>query len=224
MNELPPLLADGLEDVIGFVVFLVVAIVIWGIQAFGKMVQQGRPQRPKGAGAPRPAQGGGLEDEIGQFLRNAARRREQQQRPGPQAPPPRRPAEKPVIAEVVGGQRPDRAQVLREQARQAARRQAQAAPVARSSPQYGAPRAEPQRLAKRSATPREKPPTPPLPLQPEAEAPRVELPSVFSALAKPGPAPDVASAAGLYAMLSKPGGLRQAIVLMEVLNRPEDRW
>ncbi len=222
MNGLPLLLADGFEDAIGVIVFVVIAVIVWAVQAFNKMAQKG-PQRPQRPGPQRPAQAGGGDDEIGEFLRRAAQRR---QKPGqPAAPVPPRPQDRAVQAEVVGGQRPVHAEVLREQARQAARRQAQAGQAARRAAQHGQAPAEAQlreqaaRRARRGAVPPTVAPRP----EPSPEAPRVALPTAFAA-AQPRPTAGGSAAAGLYAMLSEPSNLRQAIVLTEILNRPEDRW
>lgn len=215
MNTLPVLIANGLEDVIGFVVFIVIAVVIWALQAFGKMVQKGQPQRPQARPKRQPPAGAGLEDEIGEFLRRAAQRR--QQEPGQ---PPQRPGERAVQAELVGGERPGRAEVLRQQAREAARRQAGAARAASRTRPY-APAIEVQPQAERPVVPPQPAVVPRL--QPVADAPRIELGGVFAA-AGPGITKPAAPAVGLYAMLSEPPNLRQAIVLAEILNRPEDRW
>ena len=222
MNTLPGLIANGLEDVIGFVVFIVIAIAIWAFQAFGKMVQKGRPQRPQRRPQQQPAPGGGLQDEIGEFLRNAAQRRQQQRQPPQQGP-----GERAARAEVLGGQDPVRAEVLRERAREAARRQAAAGPTRQRTPPYGPQPAEVQRPAEQPAVLRNAPqPKDVVPrLEPASEASRIALASVFAAAG-----PDTTSggaapaAATVYAMLSEPRSLRQAIVLAEILSRPEDRW
>ena len=223
MNGLPALLANGLEDVIGFVVFLVIAIVIWAVQAFGKMAQKGRPQPPKRPAPKQPAQGGGLEDEIGDFLRKAARRGQPQREAAPPARQHR--GERAMQAEVVGGQqRPVPGEVLREQALQAARQRAKAEQLARRTMQQGPQRAAVARQTQGSGTPRDMS-TPALASSPApaADAPRVKLASIFAATQPDSPR-GVAPAAGLYAMLSEPANLRQAIVLAEILGRPEDRW
>ncbi len=214
MNTLPVLIANGFEDVIGFVVFIVIAVVIWTIQAFGKMARKGQPQRPQARPRGQPPAEAGVEDEIGEFLRRAAQRR--QQEPGQ---PPQRPGERAVRAEVIGGERPVRAEVLRQRAREAARRQAAAQGASRTPP-YTTPRVEAQRPADPLVVPQQPAVVPRL--QPVADALRIELGDVFATAGPDTTA--AASAAGLYAMLSEPRGLRQAIVLAEILSRPEDRW
>lgn len=232
MNGLPALLADGWAEVISTVVFLGVAFLIWLFQTVGKMMQQGRPQRPAGPGQQRPApqQPGqaGLEDEIGEFLRKAAQRRQPQQQPPP--PPPRqRPAEQPMRAEAAGGRQPVRADVALQRARQAAdaarqRARARARQISEAAQQQAAPYAEPHRQVERSQR------QPELPVeaviaQAESASQRPELGTVFAA-ARPGTGTPLgnASAAGLYALLSDPGNIRQAILLAEILRRPVDRW
>lgn len=221
MNPLPVLIANGLEDIIGFVVFLVIAGIVWAIQAFGKMAQKGRIQRPQPRPQQRPPEGVNLEDEIGEFLRKAARRRQQEQ-----PPPARQPAGKQAVrAEVVAGQGPARADVLRQRAREAARRQAGAGQAARRAAQYGPPRVEAMPSPGPPRAPVAGPATPSVAAraEPTAETPRIE-PLAAPAAGRPGAVPSGASAAGLYALLAEPANLRQAIVLTEILNRPEGRW
>ncbi len=200
---------NGLDNIIGFLIFVVVAIFIMVVQALGRLAQKGQPQRPgpQRPGPQRPpAQEADLNDQIGDFLRQAARRRQQEE--GPPAAARGQPGDRVVRAEVVGGRRPARPEVLREQARAAARRQAKAATAARRGPQREAP--VPPTLAPKS--------------EPAPEAPRVALPSVFAAAQSAPAAGGAPAAAHLYAVLSEPANLRQAILLAEVLNRPEDRW
>jgi hypothetical protein len=40
----------------------------------------------------------------------------------------------------------------------------------------------------------------------------------------PGPAPADTPAAQLAAMLANPGGIRQAVLVNEILRRPSERW
>jgi hypothetical protein len=217
------LIANGLEDVIGFIVFLAVAGFIWAIQALAKMAQKGRMQRPQRRPQQRPPEGVNLEDEIGEFLRKAARRRQQEQAP---PPPARQPAgEQAVRAEVVAGQGPARAEMLRQRAREAARRQAGAGQAARRAAQYGPPQAEARPSPGPTRARITAPATPSVAAreEPTAETPRIASLAALAA-GSPGAAASGASAAGLYALLSEPANLRQAIVLTEILNRPEERW
>lgn len=228
MNGVPPLLADGWEEVIGTVVFLVVAFVVWLFQNVGKMIQR-RPQRPAGPGQQVPAQGG-LNDEIGEFLQKVAQRR--QQPPPPQ--PRQRPVEQPVRAEVVRGRQPSRAEVALQQARraaEAARQRAGTRQVVATAEQYTAPHPQPHRRV-------EQPQRQPGALggvviaKPEHSSggkdrigSRAGLEGAFAAARSgTGASAGGAMAAGLYAMLTDPGSVRQAILLSEILNRPVDRW
>jgi hypothetical protein len=45
-----------------------------------------------------------------------------------------------------------------------------------------------------------------------------------STTAEPTPPPSDSPAAQLAAMLANPGGIRQAVLINEILHRPSDRW
>ncbi|MDZ7617487.1 MAG: hypothetical protein U1E05_10810 [Patescibacteria group bacterium] len=241
MNALPALLADGWAEALGTVVFLVIMFVFWLIQNLGKVMQQ-RPQRPVGpnqnpgqqnpgqqnAGQQGPAQGG-LNDEIGEFLRKAAQRRQQQ----PAPPQPREPrAGQPVRAEVAGGRQPVPTEVALQRARQAAE-------AARKRGRPRQPVAPAQQPSRPQTAPRAHVKSPQSELVPllDAADDRVQsrdrltgegpagMGGVFAA-ARPGAAASAegAAAVGLFAMLSNPSSVRQAIILSEILSRPVDRW
>jgi hypothetical protein len=59
----------------------------------------------------------------------------------------------------------------------------------------------------------------------EADAPAAAAPSGAGGAGTPPEAPRPASpATRIAALLREPGGMKQAIVLGEILNRPEARW
>ena len=228
MINLAILLAE-LEDVIGVIVFFVVAVAVWLFQAVGKMLQQGRPQRPVRPGQAGRAQGG-LQEEIGEFLRKAAQGQRRPQQQPPPVPDRPQPGPQAVRAEVGGHRQPARADLALERARQAAeaaRARARAQRTGPAPPQPASrPRPEPQR---RPASPKRQP-EPILDAavvsEPAAETLRAALGSAAVATARPESTamPTGAAAAGIHAMLSNPDNLRQAIILSEILNRPTDRW
>jgi len=225
-----PLLAQGIEDVIGIIVFIVIALISWAAQAAGsnkkkqeqerrrqaRQMQQQRPQqqrpqqqRPQqqqqppvraqqagGGAGQRPGQGG-LQDEIGEFLRDAARRRQQggqpagaagpgqparrppgQGRPIPPRPQPRRATMEPVVAEVIEPSIEERAA------------------------EVGRLKVEAEREAKRSRQQR-------------------WLKEAAVGGASGG---STGSAAAIRQMFTNPLTLRQAVIAAEVFRRPEDRW
>jgi len=202
MSPLAMLWAQGLGDLVIFILVVVIAIVSYVIQQIGRLRQ---PQRPPGA-----ARGGDVESEIGEFLRRAGRPR------GPQKAPPPRPAEQPVAAEIVetpvGGRVTEHTQeylnssTFTRRAAELGGEVAQADDLlqqrlhqkfGREVGRLGAVRGE-------SARP---------PAVAEAEGPedRVgELPAT--------------AAAGLPALFSSTENIRRAIIINEILQRPQDRW
>ncbi|MBN2022944.1 MAG: hypothetical protein JW809_09120 [Pirellulales bacterium] len=245
MIGLVPLLADGWAEAIGAIVILVVT----GLSALGQFMAR---QREKAAGAPRPAdrpmgpaagpqpvqparpappvqpRRGALEDEIGEFLRRAAQQRGGQpqqadvaqprrvvaQQSRPQPPRTLRPSAQPVEAEIVRGPVGEgvaqkvakdldttefkrRTAQLGQETRQAAARVEERLQH-KFDHQLGQLAAKPQK--------RRKPAAP----QAAAAAAADALPPT--------------SAAGFAAILSDVDNVRQAIVLNEILQRPEHRW
>ena len=220
-----PLLAQGIEDVIGIIVFIVIALISWAAQAAGsnkkkqeqerrrqaRQMQQQRPQqqRPQqqqqppvraqqagGGAGQRPGQGG-LQDEIGEFLRDAARRRQQggqpagaagpgqparrppgQGRPIPPRPQPRRATMEPVVAEVIEPSIEERAA------------------------EVGRLKVEAEREAKRSRQQR----------------------WLKEAAVGGASGSSIGGAAAIRQMFANPLTLRQAVIAAEVFRRPEDRW
>jgi len=223
MIAFAPLWAQGFDVIViliivfGIIVPLVMQVVEKLKEAQQKAAGGGqRPGRPQGpAQAQRPAD---VEDEIGEFLRRAAERRQGEQPAQAQAAPrPARPArrlapDEPIEAVLVDEPPPhvelaqqierdldtrkfaDRAKQLERRAEQAQRKAEQHAHQVfdHSVGHWGGS----------SPTPA------------EAGVPAAAL----GAEVGPG------LAAGLPALLASPMGLRQAVVLTEILQRPEHRW
>ena len=244
MNWLAPLWADA--EWIGVVIFLVIsALSVLGqfMNKAGKAQPQGR-QPPQGgqarpAGPPRPAAPAAqpprragqddVADEIADFLRRASQRA---QGGAPAAPRPARPAQAGPVAGPVGRRREVRAEVVAEKAVRA--EVVAEAPLgsevskhvaehlggqsfARETSQLGTGvvQAEQQLeqhlqqvFERRVST-----------LAPR-DAGRRRRPSRANAASDLPPT----AAAGFAALLSNAASVRQAIILHEILTRPEDRW
>ncbi|MHC4179994.1 MAG: hypothetical protein ACYSWU_21020 [Planctomycetota bacterium] len=246
MSPLALLFADvgDLIKVLLAILFVIVPV-IWGILSkLGKQQPQrpggrrpparppggaaaGRPPggaaagRPPGAAAAGRPPGGGLEDEIGEFLRRAAQHRQGQPPPGPRpgAPPAvGQPAGQQVVEAQVVGQ-PAIGEGIKQQvgeyldAGEFRRRAAELGEEVAESDEQLEQRLhakfdhEVSTLARR---PGESAGAPRVAPAEEAEGGVAELPST--------------AAAGLAAMLSNPVSIRQAIVISEIINRPEQRW
>jgi hypothetical protein len=230
MSGLTPVFALNPGDVVWLILVILFVVVPAVGQLLLKMGKQGQQQRPgggrppgkpPGGAVPRGPARGGLEDEIGEFLRRAAQHRQGQpaRPPRPVARPAMAPpvAEKLVMAEVVVP-RP-----LGEGIKQHVGEYLDAAEFRRRAAELGEEVAQAdeqveQRLHARfdhevsslAGTPGESAGMPTAEQPPEPEYRANELPS--------------AAAAGLAAMLGDAVGIRQAIVINEILTRPEDRW
>jgi len=209
MNHLGLPLADG--DWIGGAIFLAVVIFSILAQLVGKWqeIQKEAARRARGIPPQRPPQAGDqLEDEIAEFLRRKA----QGQKPVPGRPaplpqstvfdealrpfrPPPVQAE-PVEAEIVVVPA-EREESLsdRVRARFQSSQPGQVSPAGR--------RAEAARSGEAS--------TGPMAVEPTLPADRVAAPRAINA-------------ATMAALLANPANLRQAILLSEILHRPEERW
>jgi len=201
---------EWLPFLVAILIMLASALAQW----LGKARQaQQRPQRPAGA-APAPArrpQGNAIDDEIGEFLQRAAQRRSRQA-----APPARRPAEQPVLAEAapekpVGGQVSEHVQEFLDTGEFARRTAQLGGEVAQTDTQLGEHLHEvfDHEVSRLATKPGE-----------TAAAPAVE----GSPLPEDQPVAAPTALTGLIAMLSDPEGMRQAIILNEILRRPEERW
>ena len=217
MNPVALLGKIDVSDLVGIAVVIVIMIVsaIWqwlvrSAQLDRRMGQPGRPAPP--AARPRNEQ---VDDEIGEFLRRTA------QRGGPQAPPPPEPpraAEQLVQAEVVpeaavGGQVTEHVEQYLGAGEFARRSSQLGGEVAQADAQFGEHLRqvfshEVGRLAEKPGV---------------AAAPPVadesQLPAADQVLNLPPLA-----ATDLAALLGDVDSIRQAIVLNEILRRPEDRW
>jgi hypothetical protein len=226
MSSLAPLFAQNWGEWIGFIIAALFAViyVVGQLLKLGQQPQQrpgGRP--PGGGGAAGRPPGGGLEDEIGEFLRRAAQHRQGQPaarpRPGGQPavaqPAVAQPAAQQFVeAEVVGQP------AIGEGIKQHVGKYLDAGEFRRRAAELGEEVAQTdEQLEQRLHTkfdhkvsrltdrPGESA------SMPGAEKPEdrlAELPST--------------AAAGLAAMFSRPESIRQAIVINEILTRPEDRW
>ena len=256
MNQFAPLLALDVQTIISIVIFAIVVLSSIVSQFLAKQRQQqggrrpqrgpmeiepvdeiqGGPQQFGPAQAQKPARAQAqkpvaLEDEIGDFLRRAAKgggRQPPQQagpagaslpprpvqarpkpsRPArPRAPVPRR-AQQPLAAEIVEPDRPPVGQGLSEQIA----RDINTSDIARHVGALG----QETRLttAKIDKQIHEKldHQLGDLRHQPQATA------------AEPEEALPITSAAGLSALLSDAESLKQAIILNEILQRPDHRW
>jgi hypothetical protein len=233
MSNLLPLLALGLDALIP----IIVAILFVALPAIGQMIAKGRQaqqqqQRPARPGGRKPQQGP-LQDEIGEFLRRAAQQRggrqppqaaqgaqpampprPAQQRPQPAKPqrPRKRPAERVVQAEVVEVRpmEPDRlAKQVTEDINtgtfdRRARELGENVARAESRVEERVHEVFDHKLGQLATKP--------------------TAPSQEQEEEQEGTAIPATAAAGLAAMLADHQGLRQAIVLNEILHRPEERW
>lgn len=215
-------LADG--DWIGVVVFLVIMVISAISQMAGnkKEAQQPRPKpRPRPRPPVRPAQAGpGRQDpvagELEEFLRRAAGGGGQQpvRRPPP-APPARPVVAKPVIAQPVVAEATDDLEVIES----VADHMSHSTGESRFPSQLtGGPNQADQvsrkfdhQMGQLDSTPEK-----------AAHAAAIAEPDTQAAKVVESMPPT--AAAGLAAMLASPTSLRQAILLKEILERPEHRW
>jgi len=213
MNLLAPLFAID-PALIQFIVILFIFV----IPAIGKLIAKFQ-QIPPPAGRPLPPRPAEIDvaDEIEEFMRRAAERRaDQGTRPAiaQQTPPP---AAEPVRAEVVADQ-PVGGQVTEHVAKYLdsedfGRRESQLGQeVAQADEQIDQRLHQvfDHRVSKLEAVPGEaaKPPTAYEP--PDLVGAGADVPDSF--------------ATGLLELITSPDSLRQAIILNEILHRPEERW
>ncbi len=205
---------DLIPIVVVIIFFVISALGQWIAKAARQQKLAGRAQRP--VAGPRPAPGGNVDDEIADFLRRATQRR------GGEAAAPPQPAGPPAMAEIVEpeviGQQPVGGRVGRhvgqyldagEFERRAGRLGDE---VAHADDQIE------QRLhqvfdhevSRLAGVPGE-----------SAEAPLVA--EALHPEDRVGQFPSTA-AAGLPVLLSNAQNIRQAIIVNEILQRPEHRW
>lgn len=221
MTPFAPLFAIDTVQLIGIIIMILFFVVPAIRQALNKKGQPQRPQRPQRPAAQGPApqrRGGNVEDEIGEFLRRAAQRRGGQQAPA-QVPATRQTGP-PAMAQAVGpGRGPVTEVPSGEDVLVHVREHLDTGDFDRRAAELGdeVAQADEQiderlhetfdhdvgRLAGRPGEPRSD-------TAGEPEDRMAELPS--------------AAAVGLAAMFSNAQNIRQAIVISEILTRPEHRW
>ncbi len=200
----------GTEEIIG----LVTVILFFIGPAVWKIIASGQQQKAPPAGQPRQMQQqarrpapADVDDEISQFLRSAAERRGQprQQARQQQARPAERPVEAAVVADEPSGRR------VAEHVREHISNQEFAQRASRLG----------QQVSQTDDRVREH-------LHEVFDhqvGSLAKKPTRTSAFAEPKPSElPMTAAAGLAAMLSNADSVRQAIVINEILTRPEDRW
>jgi len=219
MSAPAPLWAQGFDVIViliivfGIIVPLVMQVVEKLKQAQQKAAGGGQQQRP--ARPQRPAE---VEDEIGEFLRRAAERRQGRQparaqaAPRPAQPPRRLVPQQPVEALLVEEPSP------RVELSQQVERDLDTRKFADRAKQTERRAERAQRKAEQHAHQVFDHPVGHLTDSPAAPGETGAPPVALGAEVGPG------LAAGLPALLASPVGLRQAVVLTEILQRPEHRW
>jgi len=239
---IPPLFAIDIGDIVNLIIIFLVIVgpMIAQLLSKARQIQPpgGQPRPPGGNPRPQPAPRD-MADEIGEFLRRAAKRREEAAAPPAEAQPapaemqPARPAElrplrpaeqKPaapagqplqaevVVAAPVGGRVAQHvAQYLDEQ--DIEQREAELGKEVARADQKIDQRLHQvfdHRVSRLETVPG------------EAAAP----PSAYESPDLTGAGPEAAApfAVGLTDLLTNPDSLAQAIVLVEILKRPEERW
>ena len=216
MNVFAPLWAMDIGDLVKVVLILLFIV----IPAIGQILAKMKQAQPPGGGVrppklPMPAPAGNVGDEIEEFMRRAAQRRDKK---GARPSAKRQPApEEPVRAEVVaerpvGGQVTEHIKKYLDQSEFSRRTSQLGGEVAQADRQID------QRLHQKfdhavsrlAGVPGE------AAIAPVAIA-ATDLAASISDL-------PVTSPAGLALLLTNPDSLRQAIVLNEILHRPEERW
>jgi hypothetical protein len=211
MNGLA-LWAKGIEDVWPAIIVLIAiisAVIRWlgQLQGPAKSAPKARPMQPPAQPRPRPTN---VEEEISEFLRRAAKGR------GQTAPPPSKPREAPVPAEViddrpVGAAVPEQVrkyldtQTFERRAAQLGSEVAQADDQVQSRLRSVFDH-DVSRLAKRPGE--------------TSAAPTAQV----AAAAMSAPMVAAAATTPFAALLGNIESLRQAIILNEILRRPEERW
>ena len=221
-------LADG--DWIGVVVFIVIMIISAISQMAGnKKEAQPRPKpRPRPRPPVRQAQAGPVKQdpvasELEEFLRRAAGGGQQPARRPP--PPPRpKPVAKPVIARPVGVE-PIEAEVAHdlEVVESVADHVSHSVGESRFQSDLTRRREQSDQVSRKFDHQMGQLDSSPRKAAHEAALAEPDIATASAAGAAVESMPDTA-AAGLAAMLASPTSLRQAILLKEILDRPEHRW
>jgi hypothetical protein len=228
------LLAD-FGDVIAMVVTFLVPIIFVLSQVLGKGNKApAPPPRPRHVPKPQPARPREVDDEVEQFLRRVAQRRTGGGKADevvvvhPEAPPPRRLAEEVVVAEAVEAPsfpvagRHLKPSIPNERLSRLDQTDEQVEEHLHDvfDHQLGRLSSEATRVDVTVGDAYEQAPVEEYQVMPDAYEP--ERAAVRTAADEIAETPT--AAVGLAAMLSDTENLKQAIVLSEILNRPEHRW
>jgi hypothetical protein len=211
MSLFAPLLAAGDAELIKVVIIVVFGILV-GIGKFVAMLQKNKPPAPMGQrpAPPPPANAG---DEIEAFLRRAATKPRTAAKAAPVRRPPQpqpRPAvEKPVQAQVVSNE-PVGARIAKEVDRDLDTQEFTSRTTQLGSEVTAADRQIDEHLHQVF----------------DHHVSDLELLPGEAAAAGPSetPQPSIGIAIELTDLLANPASVRQAIVLNEILRRPEERW
>ena len=218
MNPLVPLLAAGDAELIEFIVLIVFGILAGIGKLLATKAQQGKPPAGNAQQPTRPTSVNAA-NEIDEFMRRAAARPRSAAGAQPvRRPPTLRPAEKPVQAEVVAdtpvgakiGKQVERDLDTQEFAKRTTQLGSEVAQADKEIDQH-LHQVFDHHVSKLEFVPGEAA-SPPVAVGPVelTEQSLLDIPATF--------------ATGLTDLLADPDSVRQAIVLNEILHRPEERW
>ena len=236
MSLFAPLFAANGPDLIKFVLVVIVFIII-GIGKLLGAMQQAKEQarraaakRPEGGAQPQqPVQAvsAGRDDEVDEFLRKAQERKLRRQastQPAKADRPLRRRATKPMVAEAVEETPKPTLKPVGDQLTEHVEKYLSADEFGKRTSQLGGEVLEAEkeldqhfhqvfdhRVSELETVPGE-----------TAVPPAAVEPSELSAEVAPEAAPDFVL--GVLDLLSSPESLGQAVILNEILHRPEERW
>ncbi len=213
MTPVATLLAAA-DDWVGLLVIVLFVVIPAIGQLIAKMRQQPKPAQQPAAQPAAPPAGGELDDEIGEFLRRAVRRGDavdEPGRPGAQRPVQAMEAEV-VAAEPVGGKVQKHVGEYLNSEKFARRAGELGDEVAHTDQRMGKHLEEvfEHDVGQLTGMPGE-----------AAGAPEVTEAATLEDRVADLPA---TAAAGLPVLLGSAESIRQAIVISEILGRPEDRW
>ena len=223
---LPQPIWAGIENVIGILVVILFIVIPAIGQLLARINKAGGPPagRPGPGGGPAQAAGRparkGIEDQIADFLRRVG----QGQAPQPQVrqPPRPQPVVRPAAAEVIG-ERPIAAEVVDRGHREDVDPAIDTRGIARHASKLGGEVAWTERHVDKHLHEVFDHEVSALAKKPDRLAKRRRAAKPKRAQPQPAPLP-ATSAAGFAALLSNAQSIRQAIVINEILTRPEDRW
>ena len=216
------LLAQGLDDLIGIILVILFIVVPVIGQIIAKINKAPGPPAggPKGAG--RPAAGNkDVNDEIGDFLRRAARGLGQQVKQAQQQmqqQPPRQPIARPAAAQVVR-ERPAEAQVIDGVHRETVQTEIDTGQFTRRASKLGGKVVRTEKKLDKHLHQVFNHELGDLARAPSKTTGR----RLTTTMQQPVDMPPTA-AAGFAALLGSAENIRRAIVINEILTRPEDRW